>query len=268
MQMPTEGINSGGLLDELRTTLAEYFAVHPNMSLNGLAKKCSVSEPTLRRILKGQIKTLPTNTTILEVLSAISGEKNAAKLAERYSGSIGDYLRLIQPQIEDCQPDFDNAVHAEFKDPVKYVIYKLSANSSGVTEQKIQDLFGMHGLSCAEELLRKGFIQKDGVTFSAHIRNFTSSSTSFIDNFKVLAEFLKGKFSVTKPNLNPLVANYSESITPKAYEEIIHLQKKTLTKIRQIMSAPESQGEIPLFMLLAIDTLDNRAAHEISDPAD
>lgn len=267
MRMQAEVASSGELLNGLRATLTEYFDKHRNMSLNGLAKKCSVSEPTLRRIFKGQVKTLPNSTTILEVLSAISGEKNTAKLADRYSGPIGDYLRLIQPQIEDCQPDFDNAVHAEFKDPVKYVIYKLSANSSGVTAQKIQDLFGARGLTCAEDLLRKNFVQKSGETYRSHVRNFTSSGLSFIDNFKVLAEFLKAKFSVQKPGLNPLVANYSESVTPKAYQEIMQIQKKTLMKIRKIMSAPESQGSIPLFMLLAIDTLDHKTAHEIADNA-
>jgi transcriptional regulator with XRE-family HTH domain len=267
MNMPSEDAEAGDLLNLLRATLTQYFESHRNMSLNGLAKRCSVSEPTLRRIFKGQVKTLPNSSTILEILSAVSGERNTSKLAERYSGPIGDYLRLLQPQIEDCEPEIDPMLNSEFKDPVKYIIYKLAANSTGVTERKVSELFGARGITCAEELLRKEYLKKNGQIYYSQVRNFASSGLSFIDNFKVLAEFVKSKFSIQRPDLNPLVANYSESVTPKAYQQIVKIQRKSLAKIRKIMSAPESQGTIPLFILLAVDTLDHKPAHEIADSA-
>ena len=66
-------------------------------------------------------------------------------------------------------------------------------------------------------------------------------------------------------HLHSLLVNYSESVSVEAYKEIIGIQKRALRKIRDVMSADTSQGVIPLFLLLAIDTLDARSVHEFEE---
>lgn len=257
---------SSDLLNALQQALQSYLDEKSTRSLNGLSKKCTVSEPTLRRILRGHIKTLPTATTILDILTTLTGNKNTALLAQQFPGPIADYLNSILPQTQDVETEYSADLNNELKDPVKYIIYKLSSNSSGVTKQKILELFGRHGLQVADLLTQKDYLQIDGEIYFSKIKNFTVSQENFVTNFKLLADFIKTQNPLTKTSLQSLLANYSESISVEAYKEIVQIQRKALQKIRTIMSDENSKGPIPLFLLLAIDTLDHQSAHDLHTP--
>ena len=254
------------LLSALQGILQQYLSEKPSRSLNGLSKKCTVSEPTLRRILKGQIKTLPTATTILDILTTLSGEKNTALIAKNFPGAIAEYLESIIPQAQEFGTEYDSELNTELKDPVKYIIYKLSANSSGLRINKLNELFGRHGLSQAEILIQKGYLQNDNNVLFTKVKDFTINQESFVNNFKIVADYIKTQNPIAKTSLHSLLANYSESVTPEAYKDIVSLQKRTLQKIRKIRSDGPSKGYIPLFLLLAIDTLDPQPAHEYANP--
>jgi hypothetical protein len=250
------------LLSALQSILKNYLNEKPSRSLNGLSKKCTVSEPTLRRIFKGQIKTLPTATTILDILTTLSGEKNTALIAKNFPGPIADYLESIIPQAQEFGTEYDSELNTELKDPVKYIIYKLAANSSGLRLRKLNELFGRHGVSQAESLIQKGYLHTEGGVLFTKVKDFTINHESFVNNFKIVADYIKTQNPLATTNLYSLLANYSESVTADAYKDIISLQKRTLQKIRKIMSEPSSKGSIPLFLLLAIDTLDTQPAQD------
>mgnify|MGYP000132594173 CR=1 FL=1 len=81
----------------------------------------------------------------------------------------------------------------------------------------------------------------------------------------VVADFIKtNKFRNRKP-YNPMHANCSESIRLEAYEAIVRLQKKTQKKIRKILNGPQNKGDVPFFQIVAIDTLDLKAAFEFEN---
>lgn len=263
--MSVEKTKSGSsdLLCALQSALQNYLDQKDTRSLNGLSKKCTVSEPTLRRILRGQIKTLPTATTILDILTNITGEKNTSVLAKQFPGSIAEYLQTTIPQTDDCRTEYNSELNEELKDPVKYVIYKLSSNSQGLKSTKLIELFGRHGQLSAESLVQKNFLNFADNIYSSKVKNFTMNQENFIHNFKLIADYIKTQNPLTKPHLQSLLANYSESVSEEAYKEIMSIQKKTLQKIRNIMSSESSKGPIPLFCLLAIDTLDPKPVHEL-----
>ncbi len=258
----TKEASASDLLSALQNVLQSYLNEKPARSLNGLSKKCTVSEPTLRRILKGQIKTLPTATTILDILTTLSGEKNTALIAKNFPGPIAEYLSSILPQAQEFGTEYDSQLNTELKDPVKYIIYKLSANSSGLSLKKLNELFGRHGVIQAEELILKGYLKNEANILFTKVKDFTINQESFVGNFKLVADYIKTQNPLIKTHLHSLLANYSESVTQEAFKDIVALQKKTLQKIRNIMSDPNSKGSIPLFLLLAIDTLDPQPAHE------
>jgi hypothetical protein len=251
------------LLSHLQNVLRAYLNQRTHMSLNSLSKKCSVSEPTLRRIMKGQIKTLPNVTTVLDILTYVSGEKNTFSIAEKYPGPIADFLKEMLPHVMECHTNYDVALNNELKHPTKYLIYKLASNSSGVKPQKIQELFGSHGMIFLQELVDKNYvILKDEVYISSS-DSFTSSHEDFVEKFKTVSDFIKVQNNETNVSLNPLFVNYSNSVSAEVYKEVISLQRRTLKKIRTLLSDDRASGDIPLFLLLAVDTLDNSTAHEI-----
>ena len=82
--------NNHLLITHLQTVIRSYLDQHTRISLNGLSKRCSVSEPTLRRIMNGQVKTAPTLTTVVDILSTIGKESRLSKLIDMYPGPIAE----------------------------------------------------------------------------------------------------------------------------------------------------------------------------------
>lgn len=253
------------LMSQLQSVLSGYLKENSRRTLNGLSKRCTVSEPTLRRILKGQVKTAPNVTTVLDVLTTVTGERSARKIAERFPGPIADYIRDMAIHLEDCDTDYDPNLNMELRNPTSYVIYKLASNRAGADEGVIQELFGAQGKMFLENLISKGYIELRNGRYHATSQNFSAGAAEFVANFKSVADFIKVRDVPTKTNMNPLLVNYSESVSAEAYREIVSLQKATLKKIRGILADPTSAGEIPLFMLMAVDTLDRRIAAEMDD---
>lgn len=250
------------LLKALQDVLKSYLQEKPTRSMNGLSRRCVVSEPTLRRILRGQIKTMPAATTVLDILTTVSKEKNLLKISQKYPGPISDYLSSMLPQSEDVSTEYNLELHNELKDSTCYVIYKLASNANGVKKEKVSELFGTHGISKAEQLVQKGYLSFSSDTFYSQVKNFTLNHDTFTKNFKVIADFIKTQNPLEKTNLHSLLVNYSESVSTEAYKEIIGIQKRALKRIRDVMSDESSRGHLPLFLLLAVDTLDSKSAHE------
>ncbi len=250
------------VVEHLQFVISDYLERKPHLNLSGISKKCSVSEPTLRRIMKGQIKTLPTVTTVLDILTYISNEKKPSKIIKLYPGPIADFLKETTPYVDDCDTDYNIELNRILKNPVKYLTYKLASNSSGVSEDKVRELFGSLGVKSLFSMVDKGYLTQKGKYYYSSSKSFTSNHTDFVENFKTVADFIKPEKLSPRSRVNPFFRNFSNSVTPEAYEEIVKIQKKAMTKIAQIMTNEDNQGEIPLFLLLAIDTLDNKAPHE------
>lgn len=260
---PPNWDESQKVMENLREAINIYLSRHPHLSVNGLSKKCGVSEPTLRRILSDKVKTLPQVSTLLDILTYIGKTSSVRKVVENHQGAIGNYIKKAMPYLDEIDSEYSSRVNEELKDPVKYLIFKLSLNSTGVSEDKIRELYGTHGIKLLAEMIEAEIIVKtaNGIC-RTHTKSYSSSNTDFVRNFKVVADFIKtNKYRNRKP-YNPLQVNCSESISLDAYEKIVRLQRKTQKKIREILGAPENKGDVPFFQLCAIDTLDLKAAYE------
>ncbi len=257
---------NNAVVEHVRLVVTEYLKRRPHLSVNAISKRCNVSEPTLRRIMTRKVKTIPQITTLLDILTFISDTSSVREIVKIYPGPIADHLSEAMPYLEDLDQDYSNAVNEEIKDPVKYIIYKLSLNSNGVTVAKVRELYGNHGIHLLKDLIEKDFVYQDDFGICrARCKTFAGSHDEFVKNFKVAAEFIKPQKLQNRKPLNPYFVNMSESITPEAYEQIRRLQRKLDKKVRGILSQPESKGKIPFFYLGAIDTLDPQSAYEIAE---
>lgn len=254
------------VVSHVRHVVAQYLAARPQLSVNGISKKCGVSEPTLRRIMGGKIKTVPQVTTILDILTYIAGTNSVREVKAMYPGAIADFLSDAMPFLDNVDQDYSNALNEQLKNPVKYLIYKLSANHNGVSEDKIVELYGNHGLQQLKEMVLAGFICSDeNRVCHANAKSFSTSYDDFVSNFKIVADFIKPSKHRNRKTLNPFFVNASESLSPEAYEQIVRLQRQTQKKIRKILADPNSKGHIPSFYLCAFDSLDLRSAYELEE---
>jgi hypothetical protein len=254
------------LIEHLKIIINQYLKTHPHLSVNAISKKSNVSEPTLRRIVSGRIKTLPQITTVLDILTFLSNTNSLREIVKMYPGPIGEYLLEAMPHLEQIDQDYSNQLNEELKNPIKYLIYKLAINSMGVTAEKITELYGNHGIQLLNEMINSGFIYKDqDEVFRTQVKSFSSNHGDFVRNFKLVADFIKTNKHRNRKPLNPFFVNASESITPEAYEQISRLQRSTQKKIRQILSDPQSLGNIPTFFICALDSLDIKSPLELSE---
>lgn len=254
------------VVDHLQLVITDFLAKKPHLSINAISKKCNVSEPTLRRIMAKKVKTLPMVTTLLDILTYLANTSSIREIVRRYPGPIATFLTDAMPFLVEFDQEYSNALNQELKNPIKYLIYKLAINHSGVTEQKISELYGNHGLQKLAELSEAGFIYKDiHNVIRAKAKSFSSSDGDFVRNFKVVADFIKPEKHKNRRPLNPSYVNCSDSLTVEAYEKIVRLQRSTQRKIRQILADPTSKGAIPTFYIAAIDTLDIKSAFELEE---
>jgi hypothetical protein len=253
------------VLEQLRSALADYLNKNPELSINGLSKKCSVSEPTLRRIYRGQVKTMPTVTTILDILSFISEKEKVADLMGAFPGPLADFISEKVEQVEDDgELAFSEHLSQALRDPIKYLIYKLSANPQGLDLEKVRELFGHYGEQQVQQMIAENLIYSRDNCLHARIESFALSFDVFVQHFKAVADFIKPhKHAQASRNYSPLFANYSSSVNKEAYSNILKVKRQALKRIRQILTDKNNQGPIPVFVLSAVDTLDLKSADEL-----
>ena len=259
-------VNNSLILNQLQDSVLNYLNKNKNISLNGLAKRCSISEPTLRRIKNGQIKTLPTLTTIVDLLCSLNKVDKIPELIEIYKGSpIGEFLQEHFSVLSstDLSYEFNQELDKALRENIYYLVFKLSCNSSGVNRTKIQEMFGRLGTDKLNALVNKGLIKRDGEVFKSAIEGFSLGHETFVDHFKAVADFIKtGEIG---PKKNNLFYNFSESVNEKGMREILQIQRTALKKIAKILNDEEFIGDIQLFVLSAIDTLDLPQTEEEQD---
>ncbi len=255
-----------GLIDHLSEVIDQYIQANPrSRSINALSKKCRMSEATLRRIYRKQVKSSPSVSTVLDILTLIEGENSIAKLAERFPGPIAEFLKESLPDSNFIDISYSTNLEDQFENSTKYIIYKLSSNQSGVTRDKVQQIFGEMGLQFLDDLIEMGFIESRGQVYKATKKNFHSGQRSFLRNFKATSEFIKAYDANSNREFNSVRVNYSESVSEKTYQQILKVQRKALSKIRDLMANEANSGEIPAFVLVGIDTLDTKSFDELKD---
>lgn len=251
------------LKDKLVEVLRDYFERFPHVSLNALAKKCRVSEPTLRRIYHGQIKTLPTETTIVDILSVVSKRSGIKELIDAYPGAIGNYLKKTFGVFDNSGGNYTYSpeLSEALKDPNKYLIYKLAAGTRGVSKRKILELLGAHSERLLKEMLAGGLITESGGFFHTQNQGFTLGLDHFVDHFKLTANFIK-----TAPHpgglKDNLFYNASNTVSAEGRDKILGIARKAMSDIVKVLNDSEFEGNIPLFILSAVDSLDVKRASD------
>ncbi len=254
----------------LQQILTDYLKKHPHITTAGMSKRCAISEPTLRRIRSGQVKTLPSVTTIVELLVYISKEDSAQKLLATYPGPLAEYLKdkLVQFEFRN-EIKYSEPLSRALKDPIKYLIYKLAAMPKGVAPQRITELFGNYGETQVKNLLEEDLLFIEKGRLHGKIKNYALSNDDFIEHFKSTANFIKPhKHAMAAKQYSPIFSNYSNGLSKKAYSEILKIQRAANKKIIAILNDKNAEGAIPTFILNAVDTLDKYCADEYPTSGD
>jgi hypothetical protein len=252
---------SMNVIDELQSELHNYFEQHPHMSINALALKSGVGATTIRRFKSKTIKGDPAPHTVLNILSAMTNEKSLIKLIKMHNGKIGDLLKgTFGPYVDNSMDHtYDTDLNWELKDGIKYFIYKMAANRSGITSMWVGQVFGKLGLERLRELEDSGVIYYENKNYHAKEKNFSMDVFTAAKHLPELVRFYKPEQIEKGRNI---FYTLSESINEEGIQKIKAIQKEAVNKIYQILNANEFHGDIPFFTLNLSDTLE---AEEIGE---
>ncbi|WP_127716166.1 hypothetical protein [Halobacteriovorax sp. HLS] len=242
------------LNQQLRDQIDSYLKRHKHASLNSLAKKSGVGATTLRRIQSNSVKGAPSPHTVLNIMSALTNETNLSKLISMSEGEIGNYLNdafsLYTQTV--TEHSYKAELNNTLRDGLTYLIYKMSANRTGVSKLDIVEEFGKQGLKRLESLLSHGFVIREGDYFHATEKNFSV-------DYKIASEHLPDLVKCYRAEELHLDKNLfytlSETISDEGIKKIKEIQKEAVEKIYQIFKSPYYEGENHYFTLNLCDTL-------------
>lgn len=243
------------LNQSLKVLTQNYLDAHPSLSLNALAKRANVSEPTLRRLMNDTSKQAPSPNIVLNLVSYIFKEKKLSVLLSKTDGAIGEFLRKSYDQFIFDQETYEyhHDLNALFRDKDYYLIYKLAANTSGIKPAEIEKMLGEIGKMKINELMKKKVLIKDEEgTLHAANKNFSVDIQVAKDFLPEMLRFFKPEKAEEGKNL---FYTLSESLNDEAIQQIKNIQREAVKNIHKIMSDEQNQGEIPYFAVTLLDTM-------------
>jgi hypothetical protein len=149
-------------------------------------------------------------------------------------------------------PDLADVLHNR----ESYVIYKLAANTSGVEKQELVAMLGVPVLEMIDRLIELGFIYEEGGKIHAKAKDFVLPEEISKKHIPELLRFTgrQSRFVSEKSNI---FKNWSESVTPEAYQKLLTIQREATDKICQVLLDKSNMGEVPFFFTCILDTLES-----------
>lgn len=236
----------------LAKLLLDYLNERAHLSLNSLSINMDVPEATLRRIVKCHNKRMPSNDNLVKILKYIFKCEDLLQLKEMCPPSLGQYLEVEFSLYQDNNLRYFE-VSEILNDRVTYLCFKLAANTAGVKIEEVKRLFGMLGEKAIEKLCQLKIVSlQEGIAKTEDF-TFRLPDQQFIQNFQTTAEFIK-----TNPldrQTSNIYSNTSESLNEQGLKQIIKIQREANRKILKIINDKSMKGEIPVFCIQAIDSL-------------
>ncbi len=238
---------------ELSTLIQTYLKERPQLSLNAIAIRSEIPETSLRRLSKGELKRMPKNQTVLKLLSYLYQTESLIKIRDQVPGALRDFMNKEYLLSEDSVVSPQINLDRFLTDQISYLVFKLASNSSGVKQDEIKRLFGEVGLEAINKLVKAAVVKVDNATFYSAFESFRLSDESFVENFKAVSSFIKtDPEKRTAPNF---YYNLSESLNEAGLKKIREIQVRATSQVLNIMNDKTNHGDIPVFNLVAIDTL-------------
>lgn len=214
----------------------------------------NIAETTLRRIRGGNLKRLPNNDNLLKIIFYLFKSTNLNEIKNKLPSGLRNFFEKEYLLVENCNDNPVTVLDSNIVDSqITYLVLKLASNHSGVHRDEILRLFGELGIMSARHLSKADILFEDDQVFKTKMSAFRLPDDTFIKNFKTTAEFIK-----TDPQKRDgpnLYYNLSESLNLDGLTKIQSIQRKAVEEICLILNDKSYKGELPVFALVAVDTL-------------
>ena len=244
--------------DQLRQLVQNHLDKHTHLTLNAVAERSGVPATTLRRLIQDENRSELAPHSVLSLASFLYKEKRLSLLLNLIEGPIKTLLQKSFDKFifDDSASDYklDQNLNALLNDKTTYLVYKICANHSGASLLTIKESFGLFGVQCLEQLISKNvvYFNEHDKLYHAHNKKFTLDlalahqlSHSLIDAYKP-QDVAKGQ---------NLFYSLSEGMSEEGIQKIKKIKKEAIKKVHEVMTDPQSQGQLPYFSLFVSDLI-------------
>jgi len=239
---------------DFKKIVCDYFNKFSKLSMNAFAQRSGVPVSTLRRVIKSDKAIDVAPHIVLNLLSYIYKEKNMTKLIEKTPESLSLFLTKYFGNFifENHNYKLDTDLNIQLQDSLKYFIYKLASNSSGVTLDEILSLYGSEGRVKVNEMATAGFITYELGVFHAKEKNFSLDLETMAKHLPELVSKYRPEKLTSGRNL---CYSLSESLNVETIQKVKDIERVAVKKIIEMINKPSNQGNIPYFTLVLSDQL-------------
>ena len=231
--------SSKGLLGAELQTLIENYLADQRKTLAILARECSVSYSTLRRM--AQNENMPDFGAVIAVLGVICDKTQAKQFLAKYYPKI---FNAFDAAFLDHPPAKTQDLTHYLDSELAFAVLQMSAQKSRCTRAMILKSFGEFGRNKLQEFIEAGYIGEDN---HGNLSFLGFGSEHDVDrclsNIRVLAKVFD------ESNLGTdaaFVAAYSESVTREGLRKIKQYGREYYKSLQKIIE--EHEGDIPVYI--------------------
>lgn len=246
-------MSESSFINELQSIIEKYISDNDNISVNQLSKDIGVSEPTLRRVVKGVTKNAPSSQFVVRVLKKVSGTKSTAKLLELYPGVISDFLENEANILKTPKDNVEYKRQLEkfLSNPEVYHIVALAGCHDGVTEDQVEATFGFEGVKILLALYKYEMISKDEDRYHLLKKDIIFHKSYFPAIMHRAIDLLE--MEKTYPEVPTYFYTWTESLNEEGLEKLRELQKQAYSNMLKVLRDEKYHGDKPAFIFGGLD---------------
>ena len=236
--------------DILKRSIISYFESHPYESIPSLSKKTGVSQPTIRKLKKGETMNKPNPSTFIKIMNVTSPDKEIHELIQESDEGCKQYLNQhfshFNHQLESTE-----GFKQLLQDNVKFIVLTLAGHHSGVTKEEVQATYGYVGILAMVDLEKEDFIKFENNKW------FQNKEKVDMDALKRSVSAITHLNEYIDEKMNPFSRSHSKSqkMSPAGCKKLCKAQEAFERSIEKIMSDEKNFGDVPMFSVSALDVL-------------
>lgn len=240
-------------IEELKRIIGDYIVENDNISVNQLSKDIGVSEPTLRRVVKGVTKNAPSSQFVVRVLKKISGSKSTAKLLDLYPGVISEFLESDANILKTPKDNLEyrNQLQKFLSNPEVYHIVAMAGCHNGVSEDQIEQTFGFEGVKILLALYKYEMITKEEDRYHLLKKDIMFHKSYFPGIMHRAIDLLEMEKSY--PEVPTYFYTWTESLNDEGLEKLREMQKQAYMNMVKVLKDEKYHGDKPAFIFGGLD---------------
>lgn len=229
------------LIEEVAELVRNYRGTHEGRSISWFARRSGVPYSTVRGILQREVRDTKTEN-VVALLSVFMSHGDIIDLLRRHGRDAK--LRTMYQAQRDYQ--FLEGPGFEWKSP-DHAIVALASTRSGVTRERIEELFGKEtGANRLEILLDSGMLREINGRIKSFSENFTDPNLNSVARQIEIHAQSWNSSQIDKGGFNTIK---SHDLSNQAFEKIKDVMRNALDSVYEIVEQDKDNKKDVVMLL-------------------